>query len=333
MFANTRLAIDLGTANTVIIAKDRGIVLQEPTVVAISTKERKVIAVGNEARDMLGKVPENIEARRPLRSGGIANYSAAEALLKRFIEKSVSRVRLNKPEVIISIPVGLTSVEERAVVHALNAAGAGKIYLLPEPIAAAIGAMLPIETTSGNMIVNLGGGTAEIAILSLNGIVACESKRAAGDAINDAIINHVKREFGLLIGEQMAEKVKIQVGSALKIDSPLEMEVRGRNLKTGLPDVIMLSSNDTVEPIRLVLNEIIVSVKSVLEKTPPELASDIIDRGIVLSGGTAMLRNLDELMTKALGVPAHVVEEPLLCVARGLAAALDNIETLRRSLR
>jgi len=315
------------------MVQDKGIVLQEPTVVAVSPSERKIIAVGQEAKEMLGKVPENIEARRPLRSGGIANYLIAEAMLKRFLEKALGRVRLNRPEVIISVPAGLTSVEERAVIQALNAAGAGKIYLLPEPIAAAIGANLPINTSSGNMIVNLGGGTAEIAIISLNGIVTYESKRGSGDAINEAIMNYVRKQHGLLIGEQMAEKIKIEIGSAVPLPQPLEMEVRGRNLKTGLPDTIKLNSNDVVESIKTVLSEIIYSVRNVLEKTPPELASDIIDRGIVLSGGTSMLRKIDELFTKAIGVPAHVVDEPLLCVVKGLTIALQNVDALKRSFK
>jgi len=333
MFRSKRVAIDLGTTNTIVMVQDKGIVLQEPTVVAVSPSERKIIAVGQEAKEMLGKVPENIEARRPLRSGGIANYLIAEAMLKRFLEKALGRVRLNRPEVIISVPAGLTSVEERAVIQALNAAGAGKIYLLPEPIAAAIGANLPINTSSGNMIVNLGGGTAEIAIISLNGIVTYESKRGSGDAINEAIMNYVRKQHGLLIGEQMAEKIKIEIGSAVPLPQPLEMEVRGRNLKTGLPDTIKLNSNDVVESIKTVLSEIIYSVRNVLEKTPPELASDIIDRGIVLSGGTSMLRKIDELFTKAIGVPAHVVDEPLLCVVKGLTIALQNVDALKRSFK
>ncbi len=333
MFRSKRVAIDLGTTNTLVMVQDRGIVLQEPTVVAVSPSERKIIAVGQEAKEMLGKVPENIEARRPLKSGGIANYLVAEAMLKRFLEKSLGKIRFSRPEVIISVPAGLTSVEERAVIQALNAAGAGKIYLLPEPIAAAIGANLPINTSSGNMIVNLGGGTAEIAVISLNGIVTYESKRGSGDAINDAIINYMRKQHGLLIGELMAERIKIEIGSAVPLAQPLEMDVRGRNLKTGLPDTVVLNSNDVVDPIKSVLTEIIYSVRAVLEKTPPELASDIIDRGIVLSGGTSMLRKIDELFTKAIGVPAHVVDEPLLCVVKGLSVALENVDSLKRSFK
>jgi rod shape-determining protein MreB len=328
-----KIAIDLGTTNTRVHIQGRGIVLQEPTVVAISSKEHRVIAVGREAREMLGKVPEGIEARHPLISGGIANYRAAEALLKRFLDKSLGKIRLNKPEIIISVPAGITSVEERAIIQVLTSAGAGKIYLLPEPIAAAIGAGLPINTSSGNMIVNIGGGTAEIAILSLNGIVTYQSKRGAGDAVDNAIIGYMRKQYDLLIGEQMAETVKFEIGSALPLSEDLSLEVRGRNLKTGLPDSVMVTSNELADAIKYILLEIVSSIKVVLENTPPELASDIIDRGIVLSGGTALLRKVDELLTKATGVPVHVVEEPLLCVVKGLATALDNVEELKRSFK
>jgi len=333
MLSTKRVAIDLGTTNTVIIVGGQGVVLREPTVVALSTKERKVIAVGQEAKDMLGKVPENIEAKRPLSSGAIANYLVTEALLKRFLDKAVGKLRLSRPEVMISIPAGLTSVEERAVIQALNAAGAGKIYLLPEPIAAAIGAELPISTSSGNMIVNMGGGTAEIAVISLNGIVRFESKRGSGDAINQSLINFIRKKYDLLIGEQMAEKVKIEIGAAVPLEKPLMMEVRGRSIKTGLPDTIRISTNDVVDPIRNVLTEVIYSMRKVLEKTPPELSSDIVDRGIVLSGGTSLIRNIDDLFTKATGVSVHVADDPLLCVVRGLDKALINVEELSRSFR
>ncbi len=333
MFGTKKIALDLGTANTVILIQGQGVVLQEPTVAAVSPRERKIIAVGAEAKEMLGKVPENLEARRPLKSGGIANYLIAEAMLKKFLHKSLGKIRISRPEIIVSIPAGINSVEERAVVQALNAAGAGKIYLLPEPIAAAIGAGLPIHTSAGNMIANLGGGTAEVAVLSLNGIVTYDSRRGAGDAINEAIQAFMKKQYDLLIGEQMAEKIKLEIGSALQMEAPLTMEVRGRSLRKGLPEIITINSNDLVDAIRPVLLGIVQSIKNVLEKTPPELAADILDRGIVLSGGTAMLRNLDVLITKATGVPAHVVEDPLLCVVRGLAKALENVEELKRSMR
>lgn len=333
MFSIPKLAIDLGTANTVILQQGKGIVLQQPTVAAISPKEKKIVAVGAEAKEMLGKVPENLEARRPLQSGAIANYLVAEAMLKHFLDSVIGKVRFVKPEVIVSVPAGITSVEERAVVQAMQAAGAGKIYLLPEPIAAALGAGLPIHTPSGNMIVNLGGGTAEIAVLSLNGIVAHASRRGAGDAINDAITNAVKKHFSILIGEQMAEKIKMEIAAALEQDMPLEMEVRGRSTKTGMPETVAVNSNQLVDFVRPTLNEIALAVRGVLSNTPPELAADIIDRGIVLSGGTAMLRNIDDLFTKQLGVPAYVVDDPLLCVVKGLEIALQNVDQFKRSMR
>jgi rod shape-determining protein MreB len=333
MFGTKKIALDLGTANTVVLIQGQGVVLQEPTVAAVSTRERKIIAVGAEAKEMLGKVPENLEARRPLKSGGIANYLIAEAMLKKFLQKSLGKVRLTRPEIIVSVPAGINSVEERAVIQALNAAGAGKIYLLPEPIAAAIGAELPIHTSAGNMIANLGGGTAEIAVLSLNGIVTYESRRGAGDSLNEAIQAVLKKQYDLLIGEQMAEKIKFEIGSALSMEEPLKMEVRGRSLRKGLPEIVTINSNYLVDAMRPVLMGIVQSIKNVLEKTPPELAADILDRGIVLSGGTSMLRNLDVLITKATGVPAHVVEEPLLCVVRGLSKAIENVDELKRSMR
>jgi rod shape-determining protein MreB len=233
----------------------------------------------------------------------------------------------------ISVPAGLTSVEERAVVEAAVAAGAGKVYLLPEPIAASIGAELPISTSAGNMIVNMGGGTSEIAVISLNGIVTFQSKRLAGDAINEALAAYVRRKFGLVIGEQMAEKVKMTIGSAVKMNSPAEMEIRGRDGNTSLPTAIVINSNDIVPPIQAVLAEIIDTIKIVMEQTPPELASDIIDRGMVLSGGTAALKSIDELFTLETGVPAHLVDDPLYAVIKGLGKALDHIDILRRSLK
>lgn len=328
-----KIAIDLGTANSFVLVKGRGIVISEPTVVAVSLDDKKVLAIGNEAKEMLGKVPGNIVARRPLKQGVIASYKLTEALLKALIGRVSGGNRFFKPEVMISVPAGLTSVEERAVVEAAVAAGAGKVYLIPEPVAAAIGAELPISTSTGNMIINMGGGTSEIAVISLNGIVTFQSKRMAGDAINDAIAAHIRREFGLLVGEQMAEKIKMEVGSAIHLKSPAEMEIRGRNLNSSLPTALVINSNDVVVPIQSVLFEIIATVKEVMEQTPPELASDIIDRGVVLSGGTAALKNIDELFTLKTGVPAHIVDEPLYAVIKGLGQALDHIDILRRTLK
>lgn len=328
-----KIAIDLGTANSFVLVKGKGLVLSEPTVVAVAVDERKVLAVGKAAKEMLGKVPGNIVAKRPLKNGVIASYKLTEALLKELLGKVAGNTWLFRPEVMISVPAGLTSVEERAVVEAALSGGAGKVYLLPEPIAASIGAELPISSSAGNMIVNIGGGTAEIAVISLNGIVTFQSKRLAGDAINEAIVAHVKRKYGLLIGEQMAEKIKMEIGSATKLEKPYEMEVRGRDADSGLPHALVLNSNDILPPITEILKEIVIAVKEVLESTPPELASDIIDRGMVLSGGTSALHNIDELFTDKTGIPAHVVDEPLYAVIRGLGYALERINVLKRSLR
>lgn len=328
-----KLGIDLGTANTLIYIEGKGIVINEPTVVAISMDDKSIVAIGQEAKEMLGKVPDTIIARRPLQQGVIANYRLTEALLNHFINKAVGRSRVFRPEVMISVPSGVTTVEERAVMKAAITSGVGKAYLLPEPIAAAIGAKMPINTSAGNMIVNMGGGTSEIAVISMNGIVTYNSERIAGDSVNEAIINYIRKEFGLIIGEQMAEKIKIQIGSATKIKKPLKMEIRGRDTGANMPGALTISSNDIVNAIRPVLNQIILGIKSVLEKTPPELASDIIDRGMVLSGGTALLRNIDILFTKATGVPAHVVDEPLECVVKGTGEALNHLEVIKRSLR
>ncbi|MBN2101233.1 rod shape-determining protein [Candidatus Dojkabacteria bacterium] len=331
MFAR-RLGIDLGTANSVVFTEKQGVVLVEPTVVALNADDYSVVAVGDEAKTMIGKTPENIIAKRPLRSGVIASYRVTEALLKYFINKVIGYSRIMKPEVMISVPAGITSVEQRAVRKAALAAGARKVWLIPEPLAAAIGARLPIHTSAGNMIVNMGGGTSEVAVISLNGIVVYNSARVAGDALNDSIISYMRKHHGLLIGEQTAEEIKVEIGSALPVDKPKKMEVRGRDSSTGLPRAIVIDTNETVEAMKTSLNQIIRSVKEVLEKTPPELSSDVIDRGMVLSGGTAMLRNIDGLLTKATGVPAHIAEDPMFCVVRGTGEALKHLDILQKSL-
>jgi rod shape-determining protein MreB len=325
-----KLGIDLGTANSVVYLQGEGILFVEPTVVAIDLNNYKVIAVGSEAKEMIGKTPDNIVAKRPLRNGVIADSRVTEALLKYFFDKALGRARFFKPDVVISVPAGITTVEQRAVLKAANAAGAKNITLLPEPLLAALGAGLPIETSSGNMIVNMGGGTAEIAVLSLDGIVKYESLRVAGDAINEAIIAYMRKKKGILIGEQTAEKVKFEIGSALEMAKPLEMEVRGRDIGAGVPKAIMISSNDIAQAVKSPLKKIIFSIKSVLEQTPPELSADIIDRGMVLSGGTALLRNIDRLIAKATGVPAHVADEPIYCVAKGTGIALELINSGKR---
>jgi rod shape-determining protein MreB len=328
-----RIGLDLGTSNTVVFLEGKGIVINEPTVVAVSVEDRKIIAIGKEAKGMIGKVPENIIAKRPLQHGVIASYRLTEALLKYFLNKAIGKVRILKPEVMISVPAGITTVEQRAVIEAAISAGAGNVYLLPEPIAAAIGAKLPINTSAGNMIVNMGGGTTEIAVISMNGIVSFDSVRIAGDSLNEAIINYIRKDKGLLIGEQMAEKIKVAIGSATTLESPLKTEIKGRDASTGMPKSMIVNSNDIVDALTPVLKQILSAIRGVLEKTPPELASDVIDRGMVLSGGTAHLRNIDDLFTRAIGVPAHTVDEPLFCVVNGTAEALKHLDVIRRSLK
>jgi rod shape-determining protein MreB len=326
-----KIGIDLGTANSVVFIQGEGIAFVEPTVVAIDINKAKVIAVGSEAKKMIGKTPENIIARRPLRNGVIADSRITEALLRYFFNKALGKSRFFKPDVVISVPAGITTVEQRAVVKAATNAGAREITMLPEPLLAALGAGLPIETSSGNMIVNLGGGTAEIAVISLDGIVEYDSLRIAGDAINDAIINYMKKKKGVLIGEQSAENIKIKIGSAIEIKNPKSMEVRGRDFGAGMPKAITVDSNDVAVAVKRPLLSIINSIKGVLEKTPPELSADIMDRGIAMTGGTSKLRNLDKLITKAIGVPAYVADEPMYCVAKGTGIALELMAQGERS--
>ncbi len=326
-----KIGIDLGTANSVVFIQGEGIAFVEPTVVAIDINKAKVIAVGSEAKKMIGKTPENIIARRPLRNGVIADSRITEALLRYFFYKALGKSRFFKPDVVISVPAGITTVEQRAVLKAATSAGAKEITMLPEPLLAALGAGLPIETSSGNMIVNLGGGTAEIAVISLDGIVEYDSLRIAGDAINEAIINYMKKKKGVLIGEQSAENIKIKIGSAIDIKNPKSMEVRGRDFGAGMPKAITVDSNDIAAAVKRPLLNIINSIKGVLEKTPPELSADIMDRGIAMSGGTSKLRNLDKLITKAIGVPAYVADEPMYCVAKGTGIALELMAEGQRS--
>lgn len=321
-----KLGIDLGTANSVVFVQGEGIVLTEPTVVAIDVNNFTVIAVGMEAKEMIGKTPDNIVAKRPLRNGVIADSRVTEALLRYFFDKALGKGRFFKPDVVISVPAGITSVEERAVLKAANAVGARNVTLLPEPLLAALGAEMPINTSSGNMIINMGGGTTEVAVISLDGVVEYESLRVAGDAINEAIISYMRKKKGILIGEQTAEKIKIKIGSALEVKDPRQMEVRGRDVGAGMPKSIVVDSNDIAKAVEWPLRSIIKSIQAVLEKTPPELSADIIDRGMVMSGGTALLRNLDKLFSRATGVPSHVADDPLFCVVKGTGIALDLIE-------
>lgn len=327
-----RIGIDLGTANSLVYLAGVGVVLNEPTVVAVTIEEKRVVAVGNEAKEMLGRTPGNLIATRPMREGVIADYQITEAMLRYFIDKVVGINRLFKPEVMVCVPSGCTQVERRAVMDATLAAGARSVYLIEEPLAAAIGAKIPIAQASGNMIVDSGGGSTEAAIISLGGVVAHKSVRVAGNKIDETIAAYVKKKFNLIIGEQTAEQIKIKIGSATKLPKENRMEVKGRDLFSGLPRMIELSSSEITEAIQSPLNAIIQAVKGALEQTPPELASDIIDKGIVLSGGTSLLHHFDKLLTREIGVVCHIAEDPLLCVVKGTGVALENLELYKRSI-
>ena len=328
-----RIGIDLGTANSVVWLAGKGIVLNEPTVVAVSMDDMRVVAVGNEAKHMLGRTPGNIVASRPMKDGVIADYAVTEAMLKFFIQKAVGNSFLFKPEVMICVPAGCTQVERRAALDATMAAGARVAYLIDEPLAAAIGAGIPIAEASGNMILDIGGGAAEAAVIALGGVVVHQSVRVGGNKLDEAIIDYARREKGLVIGDQTAEAIKIKIGSATKLARKEEMNVKGRDTVTGLPRTFSLTSDEVNLAMQKPLMQIVGVVKAVLEETPPELASDIIDKGIVMSGGTSSLRNLDALLTKEAGVPAYVAEEPMLCVVKGTGKAIENIDTYRRALK
>jgi rod shape-determining protein MreB len=326
------IGVDLGTVNVLVWVRGRGIILQEPSVVAIATNDNKIVAVGSEARAMLGRTPETIEVARPLRDGVIADYVVTEAMLRYFIEKVAGRLRLFKPLIAISVPVGVTSVESRAVHDAAIQAGGREAYLIPEPLAAALGAGMPVDTPTGNLVVDIGGGTSEAAVISMNGIVEFSSVRVGGNRIDEAIISYVKRKYNLMIGEQTAEEVKISIGSALPLEEEMSMEVRGRDQVSGLPKTIRISSGEVTEAIAEPLASVVSVVKNVLEKTPPELASDVIDRGIVMTGGGALLRGFHQLLTKETGVPCYVADNPIACVALGAGKALEDYEVIKRSL-
>lgn len=333
MFAK-QIGIDLGTANVLVYVRGKGIVLQEPSVIAISNTDNTIVAVGTEARDMLGRTPESITVIRPMRDGVIANFVYTEAMLRYFIEKVCGRfgASLFRPQVMICVPALVTSVEQRAVLDATRNAGAGSAYLIQEPLAAAIGAKIPIHAPSGNMIIDIGGGTTEAAVISLNGIVVARSVRVAGNRIDDAIASYIKRKYNLMIGERMAEEIKIQIGSAMALDEELAMDIRGRDQVGGLPKTVLLRSAEVREAISEPISAIVAAARSVLEDTPPELASDVMDKGIVLTGGGALLRSLDRLLSQETGVPCFVAENPLACVAIGSGLALERMDVLRRNL-
>ncbi len=331
MFTNN-IAIDLGTANTLVYVKGQGLVLNEPSVVAVEKSTGKVVAVGKDAKAMVGKVPGTIEAVRPLKDGVIADFESTEQLLRRFISRVITSRFLVRPRVIISVPSGITEVEKRAVRDSAEQAGAREVYLVPEPIAAAIGVGLPVSKPCGNMILDIGGGTSEIAVMTLNGIVNATSVRVAGDKADEAVVQYVKRAYNVLIGDQTAEQIKIKIGSAFPIDPEEEMEIKGRDLITGIPKSIKISSVEVREALKEPIDSIVEALKQTLERTPPELAADIVDRGIVLTGGGALLRGLDQLLKEATNLNILVAEDPLLCVVLGAGRIHEKFEEYEKVL-
>lgn len=333
MLFSKDLGIDLGTANTLVHLKGQGVILTEPSVVAIQVHSGLVVAVGEEAKQMIGRTPGNIVAIRPMKDGVIADFDVTQSMLKYFINKALGgKKSLIKPRVVISIPTGCTTVEERAVREAALAGGAKEAYLLEEPMAAAIGAGLPVHEPTGNMIVDIGGGTTEVAVISLGGVVTAKSVRVAGDKMDEAIIQHLKRNYNLLIGERTAENIKMSIGAAILEEPEEYYEVKGRDLVSGLPQTLQVSSFEIQQALRETVDQIVDGIKVCLEKTPPELASDIMDRGIVMAGGGSLLHGLDKLIGYETHMPVYVCEEPLLAVARGTGRVLENIETLRRMI-
>ncbi len=327
-----KIGIDLGTKNVLVYVPKKGVIVNEPSVVAISKADNKVLAVGIEAKDMIGRTPDAIIAERPLKNGVIASYHTTEAMLRYFINKALGNFRLFRPEVMVAVPGGITSTERRAVIDATIAAGARAAYIIKEPIVAAIGANIPIGAASGNMIIDIGGGTAEIAVISLGGMVCSGSVRIGGNKFDEAISEHVRHKYNLAIGEQTAEEIKIAVGSAMMLNKPLTVEVKGRDMITGLPRIITVNSDDTTEALQHDLEVLLDAIKEVLHNTPPELSADVMNKGIIISGGSSQLRNLDELIANATGVPTYMAEDPLLCVIKGTGIALENLESYKRSI-
>lgn len=332
MFGTLDIGVDLGTANILVYIKGRGIVLREPSVVAIDRDTNKILAIGSDAKRMLGRTPGNIIAMRPLQEGVIADYEKTETMLRHFIQKVAGKSLLFKPRIMICIPSGVTSVEKRAVLEAAIQAGASKTYLLEEPLAAALGAGLNIAEPCGSMVVDIGGGTLDIAVLSLGGIVISDSLRIGGDRFDEAIIRYVKKEYNVLIGERSAEDLKINIATVHPKGRSISMEVRGRDLVTGLPKTLVITSDETREALKEAVSMLVDCVKGVLERTPPELAADIVDRGIILTGGGALLDGLDRLLQDETGIPVYLAEDPLSCVAVGTGKALESLEKLQDSL-
>ncbi len=327
-----RIGIDLGTTNILFYIPGKGIVINEPSVVALEVSQNKVMAFGGEAKEMLGRTPDSIIAAHPLKDGVIANFGIAKAMISHYINRLSGRVRFLKPEIMISIPAGATSTERRAVTDAALQAGAKAAYLVKEPVAAALGAGISIAGPSGNMIISIGGGTSEVAVIALGDIVASSSVRVGGNRFDEAIAKEIRKKHNLVIGEVTVEQVKIKIGSALPLKKDLSMEVTGCNAISGLPESLIVSSSDIVLALREPINEIISAVKSVLQKTPPELASDVMDKGIVMTGGAALLRGLDSLLTKVTGVPCQTAEDPMLSVAKGTGIAIENLDAFKKSV-
>lgn len=327
-----KLGIDLGTANTLVFAPGKGVVLNEPSVVAVSEYDNKILAVGLEAKDMIGKTPDDIVAYKPMRDGVIADYRVAEAMLSYYFSKALGKFSFFKPEVMVSVPAGVTSTERRAVVEAAIKAGAKNAYVVKEPILAAIGAGIPIHESQGHMIVDIGGGTTDVAVISLGGIVNCTSVKCAGNRIDAAIIDYVKKTFNLAIGDKTAEKIKVEIGSAISVDEELELNIKGRDYVTGLPRSASIKTNEIVKAISKELKEMIKAIKDVLQETPPELASDIIDNGIIMTGGSSQLRNLPELVYRRTGVKAKLAKDAFYCVAKGTGIALNHLDVYKKSI-
>lgn len=327
-----KIGIDLGTANTLVYVPKKGVIINEPSVVAVSLEDNRILAVGNEAKEMIGKTPDTIVATRPLKDGVIADYKVTQAMLSYFISKAEGKFRIFRPEVMISVPAGITSTERRAVIEAAIQSGAKAAYLVKEPVLAAIGAGIPINSPAGNMIVDIGGGTSEVAVISLGGIVAWSSVRVAGDKIDRAIADYIKKKYNLAIGERTAEEIKIQIGSAVPNPERGNMQVKGRDLIEGLPKTIEITNKEVAEAISNELRDIVKAIKAVLQETPPELSADIINRGMILSGGGSLLNKIDDLVSKATGVPCYIADEPLFCVVKGTGIALENLEVYKRSI-
>ncbi len=331
-FFSQKLGIDLGTANTLVFLPGRGIVLNEPSVVAVSEQDKKVLAVGNEAKEMIGRTPDNIIAYRPMRDGVIADYRVTEAMLRYFIDKALGKWNIFKPEVMVSVPAGITSTERRAVIEATIRAGAKNAFVVKEPILAAIGAGIPIHEARGHMIVDVGGGTTDVAVISLGGIVSSTSVKCAGNRIDAAIADYIKKTFNLSIGDRMAEDVKIKIGSAIPLEEELSMQVKGRDFISGLPRSTEIKTNEIVKAINKELRDMIKAIKDVLQETPPELAADIIDQGIIMTGGSSLLRNFPELVFRRTGVKAKLADEAMYCVVKGTGIALDHLATYKKSI-